>query len=45
MDRASEGTRAKFNATFREKTAPSSLQPSLAYRVQRREISSAQPLA
>lgn len=44
MDRASEGTRAKFNATFREKTAPSSLQPSLAYRVQHQEIS-AQPLA
>lgn len=31
---ASEGTRAKFNATFREKTVPlSSLQPSLAVRV------------
>lgn len=34
MDRASEGTRAKFNATFREKTAPSSLRPSLACGVQ-----------
>lgn len=33
MDRAFEGTRAKFNATFREKTAPSSLQPSLAFGV------------
>lgn len=30
VDRAFEGTRAKFNATFREKPAPSSLWPSLA---------------
>lgn len=30
VDKALKGTRAKFNATFREKTAPSSLWPSLA---------------
>lgn len=33
MDRTSEGTRARFNATFREKTAPFSLWPSLASRM------------
>lgn len=33
MDRAFQGTRAKFNATCREKTAPSSLWPSLAFGV------------
>lgn len=45
MDRASEGTRAKFNATFREKTAPSSLQPSLALGVRLLGILSVQPRA
>lgn len=45
MDRALEGTRAKFNATFREKTAPSSLQPSLAFGVQLLGIFSVRPLA
>lgn len=45
MDRVSEGTRAKFNATFREKTAPPSLQPSLAFGVQLLGILSVQPLA
>ena len=45
MDRASEGTRAKFNATFREKTAPSSLQPSLAFGVRPLGIFSVQALA
>lgn len=45
MDRAFKGTRAKFNATFKEETAPSSLQPSLAFRVQLRGIFSVQPLA
>lgn len=42
MDRASEGTRARFNATFREKTAPSSLRPSLASGVHLLEILSVQ---
>lgn len=45
MDRALEGTRAKFNATFREKTAPSSLRPSLAFGVRLLGIFSVQPLA
>lgn len=45
MDRASEGTRAKFNATFREKTAPSSFQPSLALGMQLLGILSVQPRA
>lgn len=45
MDRAFEGTRAKFNATFREKTAPSSLWPSLAFGVRLLRIFSVQPLA
>lgn len=45
VDRALKGTRAKFNATFREKTAPSSLQPSLAFGVRLLEILPMQPLA